>query len=148
MQELMVQSMLNSNYQERPNVSKIKEIFTTISRQPTNFSHSCPVPKILPLFQGRKKLIHNLATLIENDKASNKHVLLYGIPGTGKRSIVSELCHQYSESKIFSGGIYWFRSDSKRILETSYSNLMDERKHLRNKRDGTYIKLISKHFNK
>lgn len=142
-QESMVNKMLVPNYLERPTVSTVKEIFTTIARQLQLFSRACPVPGKNPTFTGRKKILRDLSKRLELDRSkSPTFILLYGIAGTGKKSIASELCHQYSESAMFSRGIFWFLADSRRILENSYSKLMSEQKQIGNIKKCKYRYLI------
>jgi len=130
----------------RLNAVRVKEEFEQLKRKcRSELSRACPVPGKNPVFSGRTKILSNLKSLLISDSRDHTitkplSIVLYGIPGTGKKSIITELCHLFVDSARFPRGIYWFRADSKRILKSSYSRLRRE-KNLERTKDGKLLEL-------
>jgi Cdc6-like AAA superfamily ATPase len=111
--ESLIERMMTKG--KRLEASVLQAEFHVVQNQTKVFSKLCPPPGKNPVFIGRKKTLREINKLI-NDNDNGRFVLLHGIRGTGKKSVVTELCHQYSESSQFSR-IFWFNANNRKQLE-------------------------------
>lgn len=78
------------------------------------------VPGKNPLFQGRREILQTI-----ND-SSSKYILLYGLTGTGKKTIAAEYLHSKSESHEIQE-ILWFNCSNEQNLKKEYRRIHAEK---------------------
>ncbi|XP_035705837.1 uncharacterized protein LOC118434994 [Folsomia candida] len=111
--------MLHPNETYRPNPQDAKTLFTKFLK--SKRSESFQIPGRNPLFRGRNDVFFN----ISQNLSPPKRLLLYGLAGTGKKSIIAE--YLYNSEIVDKHNVYWFHADSLSILEREYVSFMETR---------------------
>lgn len=127
--------MLHPEENRRPNPYDVKSLFAEFltSKKPVLFQ----IPGRNPLFCGRKDVLSQVHSEFQKLPSPKiLRLLVYGLAGTGKKSVVAEYLHR--AEIIERNNVYWFHADSVSILEREYENFMETRHFSETK----FIKII------